>query len=50
MEMLDKDKEKIIYLFSTGKVLLSGDDLGYPHITIKDIPEPIIKIYLELNK
>ena len=49
VEKLDNTKEKIVYLFSWGKNLLTGDDLGYPDITVKDIPEPIIRIYQEIN-
>ena len=49
MEKLDSKKEKIVYLFGWGKTLFSGDDLGYPDITVKDIPEPIIRIYQEIN-
>ena len=50
IEKLDEKKEKIVYLFGWGKLLLSGDDLGHPDITIKDIPEPIIRIYQEINR
>ena len=50
MEKLDSKKEKIVYLFGWGKTLFTGDDLGYPDINVKDIPEPIIRIYQEINR
>ena len=50
MEKLDSKKEKIVYLFGWGKTLFTGDDLGYPDIIVKDIPEPIIRIYQEINR
>jgi len=49
LEKLDIKKEKIVYLFNWGKNTASGEDFGYPDITIKDIPQPIINIYQEIN-
>ena len=44
------DLKKIVYLFSWGKTEYSGVDLGYSNIKIKDIPQPIIDVYKEINK
>lgn len=46
---LDSKKEVIVYLFSWGKNTLGGDDFGFPNIIIKDIPQPIIEVYKEIN-
>jgi adenine-specific DNA-methyltransferase len=48
-EKLKKTKA-VIYLFSWGKNELSGDDYNYPNIKIKDIPQPIIEVYKEINR
>lgn len=44
------DLKKVVYLFSWGKTEYTGEDLGYPNIKIKDIPQPIIDVYKEINK
>ncbi|MDD3976406.1 MAG: site-specific DNA-methyltransferase [Candidatus ainarchaeum sp.] len=44
------DSKKIIYLFSWGKTEYTGEELGYSNIKIKDIPQPIIDVYKEINK
>ena len=53
-ELLEKinsyNQKKIVYLFSWGKTEYSGIDLGYSNIKIKDIPQPIIDVYKEINK
>lgn len=48
-EKLKKTKSTV-YLFSWGKNELSGEDYNYPNIKIKDIPQPIIEVYKEINK
>lgn len=48
-EKLKKTKA-VLYLFSWGKNELSGDDYNYPNIKIKDIPQPIIEVYKEINR
>jgi adenine-specific DNA-methyltransferase len=51
LQKIDKyNLKKIIYLFSWGKTEYVGEDLGYPEIKIKDIPQPIIDVYKEINK
>ncbi|MHA1491312.1 MAG: site-specific DNA-methyltransferase [Promethearchaeota archaeon] len=48
-EKLKKDKA-IIYLFSWGKNELKTSEYGYDNIKIKDIPQPIIDVYKEINR
>jgi len=48
-EKLKKDKA-IIYLFSWGKNELKAPEYGYDNIKIKDIPQPIIDVYKEINR
>lgn len=51
LKKIDKyNLKKIIYLFSWGKTEYTGADLGYSNIKIKDIPQPIIDVYKEINK
>ena len=40
----------ILYIFSWGKNSFNGSDYGHPNIFIKDIPQPIIEVYKEINK
>ena len=49
-EKLSKSKRAIIYLFSWGKNEIKGEEYGYNNITIKDIPQPIIEVYKEVNR
>jgi adenine-specific DNA-methyltransferase len=48
-EKLKNDKA-IIYLFSWGKNELKASEYGYDNIKIKDIPQPIIDVYKEINR
>jgi len=48
-EKLKKGKA-IVYLFSWGKNEVKGQEHGYDNITIKDIPQPIIEVYKEVNR
>lgn len=45
-----KDKGGVVYLFAWGKNELNSVDYDYPNIEIKDIPQPIIEVYKEINK
>lgn len=45
-----KDTKAIIYLFSWGKNELKTSEYGYDNIKIKDIPQPIIDVYKEINR
>lgn len=47
-KILDK-KDVKLYLFSYGKNDFKKDYAEYKNVTVKDIPEPILKIYKELN-
>ena len=47
-KILDK-KEVKLYLFSYGKNAFKKDYTEYKNVAVKDIPEPILKIYKELN-
>jgi adenine-specific DNA-methyltransferase len=42
--------KSIIYVFSWGKNELKISEYGYDNIIIKDIPQPIIDVYKEINK
>jgi adenine-specific DNA-methyltransferase len=48
-EKLRKDKT-IVYLFSWGKNEIKPSEYGYDNIKIKDIPQPIIDVYKEINR
>ncbi len=48
-EKLKKDNA-IIYVFSWGKNELKGEEYGYDNIKIKDIPQPIVDVYKEINR
>ncbi|ODS37757.1 MAG: hypothetical protein A7316_09020 [Candidatus Altiarchaeales archaeon WOR_SM1_86-2] len=45
-----KKGNAIVYLFSWGKNEVKGQEHGYDNITIKDIPQPIIEVYKEVNR
>jgi len=45
-----KNTKAVVYLFSWGKNEFSGEDYAYPNIHIKDIPQPIIEVYKEINR
>jgi len=50
MEKMILDKKDVrLYLFSYGKNDFKRDYVKYKNILVKDIPEPILKIYKELN-
>lgn len=45
-----KNETAIIYLFSWGKNELKASEYGYDNFKIKNIPQPIIEVYKEINK
>ncbi|MGB3346514.1 MAG: site-specific DNA-methyltransferase [Candidatus Humimicrobiia bacterium] len=45
----NKNTRAIVYLFSWGKNELKAQEYGYDNIEIKDIPQPIIEVYKEIN-
>jgi hypothetical protein len=48
---LSKEKEKIIvYIFGYSEVEYTAKDFDIPNLKIESIPEPILKIYKELNR
>lgn len=51
-ELLEKIKGEnaILYLFSWGKNELKAEQYGYENIQVKDIPQPIIEVYKEVNR
>lgn len=50
LKKLNINKKCVIYIFSWGKKSLSGADMGFENIEIKDIPQPIINIYREIYR
>lgn len=49
--MFERLPEKaVVYLFGWGKNTLTGADFGCPDIKIKDIPQPILEVYKEINR
>lgn len=49
-EKIKKAKEATVYIFSWGKNEIKATEYGYNNIKIKDIPQPIIEVYKEINK
>ncbi len=51
LKKLSKEKEKIIvYIFGYSEVEYTAKDFDIPNLKIESIPEPILKIYKELNR